>query len=174
MRPSCFFVLLFVLFTNTESLALDRISLGIGKSRDSINIYRLGFQQEFGSHWFESKTGHLSGYHEASLSCWQHERESIQQVAYSPVFTYDFAGLGSRVLPYLEAGIGIGYLSKKTINGRDLSTRFQFEDRIGIGVKIGKEKRHDLSFRYMHYSNASIKQPNDGIDIFIFSYTFSL
>ncbi|NIN01179.1 MAG: acyloxyacyl hydrolase [candidate division Zixibacteria bacterium] len=174
MRPSCFFVLLLILSTNTESLALDRISLGIGKSKDSISIYRLGFQEQFGRIWFESKRGHLSGYHEASLSCWEHERESIQQAAYSPVFSYSFAGLSSRILPYLEAGIGIGYLSKKTINGRDLSTRFQFEDRIGIGVKIGKEKRHDLSFRYMHYSNASIKQPNDGIDIFIFSYTFSL
>lgn len=174
MRPSCFLVLLFILFTNSESLALDRISLGIGKSRDSINIYRVGFQQEFGSNWFESKTGHLSGHHEASLNCWEHERESIQQVAYSPVFGYSFNGLSSSVMPYLEAGIGIGFLSKKTINGRDLSTHFQFEDRIGIGVKIGKQNRHDLSFRYMHYSNASIKQPNDGIDIFIFSYTFSL
>jgi lipid A 3-O-deacylase len=174
MKRYCFFVLLFMLSTSSESLALGRISLGIGKSRDSINIYRLGFQKEFGQNWFESRAGHMLGYHEVSVGCWEYERESIQQVAYSPVFGYSFTGLGSSVMPYLEAGIGIGFLSEETIRGRNLSSHFQFEDRGGIGVKIGKQKRHDLSFRYMHYSNAGLWQPNDGIDIFIFSYTFSL
>jgi lipid A 3-O-deacylase len=174
MRPYCFFVLLFILFANTEPLALDRVSLGIGKSRDSINIYRLGFQKEFGNNWLESKIGHMLGYHEVSLGCWEHKRESVQQMAYSPVFGYSFNGLGSSIMPYLEAGIGIAFLSEKTIKGRNLSSHFQFEDRGGIGVKIGKQKQHDLSFRYMHYSNAGLWQPNDGIDIFIFSYTFSL
>ena len=49
---------------------------------------------------------------------------------------------------------------------RILSTNFQFEDRIGAGVRIGFL---DVNFRYMHYSNASIKDPNHGIDIFIFT-----
>jgi lipid A 3-O-deacylase len=39
-----------------------------------------------------------------------------------------------------------------------------FEDRIGVGIRI---KNMDLNFRYMHYSNAGFKEPNDGIDIFI-------
>ncbi|MFQ6003800.1 MAG: acyloxyacyl hydrolase, partial [Candidatus Zixiibacteriota bacterium] len=91
----------------------------------------------------------------------------------SPVFIYGVAGPINNIFSYLEAGIGISYLSEKRIKGRDLSSHFQFEDRIGIGAKIGKQKRHDLNFRYMHYSNAGIKQPNDGIDIFIFSYTNS-
>ena len=45
-----------------------------------------------------------------------------------------------------------------------MSTLYQFEDRIGLGVKM---EHVDVSFRYMHYSNGSIVQPNDGMDIFI-------
>ena len=173
MKASSFFVFLLILFSTTESYALERISLGIGKSKDSINIYRLGFQKQFGSKWFESKTGYFTGYHEVSLNYWEHKSESIKGVAYSPVFIYGFAGLNNNMLSYLEAGIGMSYLSEETIGGRDLSSHFQFEDRVGIGAKIGKQKTHDLNLRYMHYSNAGIKQPNEGIDIFIFSYTYS-
>jgi lipid A 3-O-deacylase len=173
MKARFIFVLLLILITCTESLAFDGISLGIGKAKGSIDIYHLGFQKQFNSRWLESKTGYLSGYHEISLNCWKHERESIRQAAYSPVFAYMFAGLIKSISPYLEGGIGIALLSEKEISGRDLSTYFQFEDRIGIGLRIGRRHTHDVNIRYMHYSNASIKQPNDGIDIFIFSYTFS-
>lgn len=173
MKTRPFFILLLILFTSVESLAFDGVSLGLGRSRDSIDIYHLGFQKQFGGNLFETKMGHLSGYHEGSFNCWKHDRESIRQIAYSPVFTYEFVDLIKGVFPYLEAGIGVSFLSEETINGRDLSTHFQFEDRVGIGVRMGEEGRHNLSFRYVHYSNADIKQPNEGIDIFMLSYTYS-
>jgi lipid A 3-O-deacylase len=173
MKARFIFVLLLILTTFTESHAFEGISLGMGRARGSIDIYHLGLQKQFNNQWLGSKVGYLSGYHEISLNCWKHEKESIKQAAYSPVFTYVFAGMIKSICPYLEGGIGIGLLSEKTISGRDLSTHFQFEDRIGLGLRIGRRYTHDLNIRYMHYSNASIKQPNDGIDIFIFSYTFS-
>jgi lipid A 3-O-deacylase len=172
MKIRSFFVFLLIVFSGSGAHALDGISLGLGKSRDSINISRLGFQRQFGASWLKSKIGHLSGYHEFSLGHWEYESESVTQIAYSPVFFFQFAGPGKSVLAYLEGGIGVGYLSEKTIKDRDLSSHFQFEDRIGAGVKIGGQHEHDLNFRYMHYSNAGIKQPNEGIDIFIFSYTY--
>lgn len=168
---SLFILLLF--FCSVKSHALDHISLGLGKSRDSINIYRLGVRKEFGVEWFESKIGYISGYHEVSLNYWEYSRESIKGAMYSPVFIHEFSRLHRNIFPYLEAGIGVGYISEKTIKRRNLSSHFQFEDRAGIGAKLGKQKTHDLSVRYMHYSNAGIWQPNDGIDIFIFSYTYS-
>lgn len=173
MRSRCLLVLLFVLFISTESSALDGISLGIGKSRDSINIYHLGFQKQFGHNWLKSEVGSLSGYHEVSFNYWEYKDESIQQVAYSPVFAYELTAFGTGVFPYLEGGIGVSYISEKTIKERNMSSHFQFEDRIGVGVRVGEERKHDLNFGYLHYSNAGIKQPNDGIDIFILSYTYS-
>lgn len=174
MKTNSLFPLLFFLLSlyNTGSYALDRISLGAGKSKESINICRLGFQREFDSKWLKWKTGCVSGYHEVSLNYWEYNNESIKGAAYSPVFIYEFQ-LNRNIFPYLEAGIGVSYISEKTIRGRDLSSHFQFEDRAGIGAKIGKQKTHDLNLRYMHYSNAGIKQPNQGISMFIFSYAYS-
>jgi lipid A 3-O-deacylase len=158
---------------STESLAVDGISLGIGRSKDAIDIYHLGFQRQFGHNWFESEMGCLSGYHEISFNWWKYDHESIQQVAYSPVFAYELGAFGTGILPYLEGGIGVSYISEKMIKGRNMSSHFQFEDRIGVGVRAGEDRKHDLNFGYLHYSNAGIKQPNDGIDIFILSYTYS-
>ena len=174
MKTNSLFPLLFFLLSlyNTESYALDRISLGVGKSKESVNICRLGFQREFDSKWLKWKTGCVSGYHEVSLNYWEYNNESIKGAAYSPVFIYEFQ-LNRNMFPYLEAGIGVSYISGKIIGCRDLSSHFQFEDRVGIGAKIGKQENHDLNLRYMHYSNAGIKQPNQGISIFIFSYTCS-
>ena len=175
MKKNSLFPLLFVLLLlcNAESYALNRISVGVGKSKDSINICHLGLQREFNSKWLKWKTGYFSGYHEVSLNYWEYRNESIKVVAYSPVFIYVFSWLSRNIFPYFEVGIGVSCISDKTIKGRDLSSYFQFEDRVGIGAKIKKEKIGDLGFRYMHYSNAGIKQPNQGISIFMFSYTYS-
>jgi len=174
MRLRYLLPLIMLFFTSTESPALEGISLGVGRSRDDIDIYHLGFQKQFGRNLIEWKTGHLSGYHEASINHWRHEKESVQQVAYSPVFTCGFDDFGSGMFPYLEGGIGVSYISEKEIKGRDMSSHFQFEDRMGVGVKMGRDGRHNLNFRYLHYSNAGIKQPNEGIDIFMLSYTISI
>ncbi|UCB52368.1 MAG: acyloxyacyl hydrolase [Candidatus Zixiibacteriota bacterium] len=172
MRARSFFLFLVILFLSTESHAFDGISLGAGRARVSIDIYRVGLRKQFDRNWFESRVGHLSGYHEISLNYLKHGEESMWLAAYSPVFTYSFPGLTKLAAPYIEGGIGISLLSDKMIAGRDLSTYFQFEDRIGVGLRIGRRHTHDLNFRYMHYSNASIKQPNDGLDILMVSYSF--
>ncbi|MEM9602776.1 MAG: acyloxyacyl hydrolase [Pseudomonadota bacterium] len=152
--------------------AFDGIVYGVGESRDSIAIFRSGLQLAFGRRWYETERGFVSGFHEVSLNHWWTGEESITGVAYSPVFTYHFVG-GARVQPYAEFGIGVGYLSDKTIRFRNLSTRFQFEDRLGVGLTFGKDNAHDLNFRYMHYSNANMKEPNHGIDIFMLSYAYT-
>ena len=168
MKVICLF---FCLISTNAAYAFEKMSIDLGASKDSINISRLGLQKDFKHKWMESRRGSLTGYHEVSLSYWEHENESIKGIAYSPVFTFEFS-TNKNISPYVEAGTGIAYLSKKTIRDRDLSSHFHFESRIGIGVKLGKLKNHELNFGYMHYSNAGIKQPNDGIDIFKFSYTF--
>ena len=73
--------------------------------------------------------------------------------------------------PYLEGAIGVAYLSDTKIDNKDLSTRFQFEDRVGIGLK---NRNLNFYLRFMHYSNSGIKEPNDGLNSTMvgFSYRF--
>jgi lipid A 3-O-deacylase len=147
---------------------IDAVGFGYGQSKDNTDIYRLTLQKDFKSRWLESETGYLSGYWESSLNYWHGRGDENFGVAFSPVFAYYFK-LSSDVKPYIEGGIGLSLWTDTRMGNRDLSTNFLFEDRIGAGVRIGN---WDLNFRYMHYSNASIKKPNDGIDIFIGSISY--
>lgn len=144
-------------------------AVGFGESKDGTRIFRSAIQYEFPWQWFENRTGRLTGFHEASAGFWHRNSDSLGTLTYSPVFTYRIAG-NRYFEPYLEGGIGIGFLSERRINGRNMSSHFQFEDRIGIGVRFGSDRRHDLNYRYMHYSNAGFTKPNNGIDIYMVSY----
>jgi len=152
-----------------DALDFDEVSIGLGESKDNIHIYRLGGKNNFKSTWFESDYGRLSGYYEASLNYWEKDSINVIGVAFSPVFVYYIGAKSDTFQPYAEAGIGVAYISKTEIKGRNMATHFQFEDRIGVGVKSGA---YDFNVRYMHYSNAGLKKPNDGIDIFMFTLAY--
>ena len=140
------------------------LSLGYGQSTDSIDIYRVGLMKKWDVKWLKNSTGYVDGYFELSYNHWDYSDKKINAVALSPVFQYAFNPSGSTWYPYIEGGIGVAYLDEYFIKDRNLSSNLQFEDRIGVGFRFDNL---DLNFRYMHYSNASLKQPNDGIDIWI-------
>lgn len=77
---------------------------------------------------------------------------------------------GSSARPYSELGIGLSWLSETEIEGRVLSLHFQFEDKIGFGVRFGDKQQYDLGVRAYHYSNASIKRPNSGVNLAMVSF----
>ena len=149
---------------------VDGVTASYGKSHHGIKIYRIGLRKDFDSKWGKSSVGYFSGYYELSLNYWKgktNHNKTNYGVALSPVFGYYF-DLGE-IKPYVEAGIGVSLFKNKWIDNRNMSTNFLFEDRIGAGVRVNN---FDFSFRYMHYSNASIKAPNNGIDIFIGSVAY--
>jgi len=55
-------------------------------------------------------------------------------------------------------------LSKTSLGDKRFSTMFQFGDHLGVGYRFGTKGAFDLSYRYQHLSNASIKRPNNGIN----------
>jgi lipid A 3-O-deacylase len=146
------------------------ISIGYGSADTNIDIYRVGLQKDFSSKWFETRVGYLTGYFELSYNYWESENhDKTNGIALSPVFTYYFGSSANSIKPYIEGGIGVAYIDDYMIDGRNLATNFQFEDRLGAGIRF---KQIDVSARYMHYSNCSVKSPNDGIDIFICSISY--
>ena len=147
----------------------DEVTLGIGESKDNIGIYRLGARKNFDKTFFDSDYGRLSGYYEASLNYWGKSGDQIYGIALSPVFVYYFGNKSNPIHPYIEGGIGGAYLSNTEIQNRDISSHLQFEDRVGAGIRT---ESLDFNFRYLHYSNAGIVKPNDGIDIFMFTISY--
>jgi len=67
--------------------------------------------------------------------------------------------------PYVRGGSGVILVMQET---DELSTVFNFASQIGCGVSCALPKLNvSLEYRGRHISNADIKQPNSGIDDFI-------
>jgi lipid A 3-O-deacylase len=73
---------------------------------------------------------------------------------------------------YAEAGIGL-YLLSKTINNDDtrVPSSLEFGSHIGTGVRLGKD--FSVGFAVQHLSNAGIKQPNGGINLYMVATSFT-
>lgn len=71
---------------------------------------------------------------------------------------------------YLEGGVGASVFSTTHVAGKEISTAFQFADQIGIGFRPAVN--HDISLRFAHYSNASIKRPNPGLNSLQLNYVY--
>lgn len=148
--------------------AMD-LSVAIGQTGESTMTYRLGAQFDFNHSWFVSDVGRLTGYWDAAYTYWDgDETSSNHSLSFSPVFVYEFAG--ERFKPYIEAGIGVAAFSNTELEENDLATSFQFEDRLGVGVRFAEQ---EIGIRALHYSNAGIKQPNQGVESYALHYRTS-
>ena len=71
---------------------------------------------------------------------------------------------------FIEGGIGVTLFNKTRFAGETISTAFQFGDQVGVGFMLTKNSK--LGLRYAHFSNASIKRPNPGLDVIEAGYTY--
>lgn len=122
--------------------------------------------------WFESSTGKLTGYWDLGYTYWEagDEAGGGHSLSFAPVFVYEF-GQG-HIKPFVEAGIGVALFSGTTAGDQKFGSAFNFEDRLGAGLKIGEAQK--VGIRVIHYSNAGIKEPNDGIESYSLFYSHSI
>lgn len=147
------------------------VSLSVGQTGESTMVYRLGAQWDWDKSWWQTSVGRLTGYWDAGYTYWDgDDYKDNHSVSFAPVFVYEFAG-GS-VKPFIEAGIGVAAFANTQIENNRLGSSFNFEDRIGAGLRFAGG--HQLSVRAIHYSNAGIKQPNDGIESYTLNYSLAL
>ena len=116
-------------------------------------------------------------YFESSVNLWQYGKPKKYDtnfvVAMSPVLLYPIANIAGKEVK-LELGIGVSLLDDTKFAGKDVSTHYQFEDRIGLVSRFGQNNEKSLSLRYLHYSNAGFKSPNPGLDFVSLSYAVLL
>jgi lipid A 3-O-deacylase len=149
--------------TLQPALAGTGLTAELGQTSDSEMVYRLGMQFDFGQPLWQSDPGSigLHGYWDAGVTRW--DSEDATSVSITPVFQLRF-GQGGGAIPFLEAGIGAAWFSETDLEGagRDLGSAFQFEDMIGAGLRFNAGSQAGV--RAYHYSNAGIKDPNQGIN----------
>ncbi|MFO7705613.1 MAG: acyloxyacyl hydrolase [Halopseudomonas sp.] len=145
------------------ALADRGFTLELGHSSESELTYRAGLELGFGNPLWQSDAGAvvLDGYWDAGLTYW--DGIDAFNVSLTPMFQLNFPRAMTAVTPFLEAGIGAALFSKTDLApGADIGSALQFEDRLGLGMRFASGS--ELGLRYYHYSNASIKQPNQGIN----------
>ena len=150
--------------TTADSSKLS-VHLGTG-----FNQKRVGVNWESAPYWSTTllnKKVELSN--ELGFALWSYhgpkeepQTRSLAQLSAIPLFRW---WVGNDV--FVEGGIGATLVSKNELGPRKLSTGFQFGDHVGFGYRISEQTL--IGLRYSHYSNASIKKPNNGLDTFQFT-----
>ncbi|MCK9337243.1 MAG: acyloxyacyl hydrolase [Arcobacteraceae bacterium] len=157
-------LLVFVLWNTVVYGASDDFGVSVNAGRgSSIDIFRLGLQKSFDSIIYSNESISLKGFHEVGLNHWSGNRNNLWALSYSPVFVIDFNKYAyTTYRPYIDLGVGVAFLSETQIDNKDMSSSFQFEDRISIGLR---KENIDFYIRYMHYSNGGVRKPNHGLNM---------
>ena len=67
-------------------------------------------------------------------------------------------------LPFIDAGTGLQYTTQHT-NEEATQWCFQVQGGVGFYYFFKKNKAISFEYRFRHFSNASIKAPNKGVDV---------
>lgn len=156
------FVFCFSLIPVQAAENQNLFSIDFGENKNDISVYRIELQKDLIS-WLKSKGLPVSIYYKSSINYWKGRGSEVYGIAFSPVFIAHLI-VNHEYQPYIEVGTGISLISAKKIENINMSSLYQFENRIGFGIK---RKNMDIHLRYMHYSNAGIVKPNHGIDILL-------
>lgn len=157
------------------------IAFSSGQGIHDIVPYRFSFSWDTGPLWRKEELWGLNLIWENSFAIWNgpsrpdlapDRATDLNATTTGPMFRWQRRqGIGnSHIVPYTELGVGLSWLSETEIEGRVLSLHFQFEDKFGIGTRFGKNQQYDVAVRAYHYSNASIKRPNSGVNLAMVSF----
>ncbi|KAF1063223.1 acyloxyacyl hydrolase [Burkholderia gladioli] len=128
----------------------------------------LGVVWDPGWSWWQMGDWHFTFVMEGHASYWHYGGDhavnaNIGEFGVTPVFR--FIKRSGAIRPFFEAGVGLRLLTHPTIaTNYTMSTAFQFADMVGIGAQFGGHQQYQAGFRFQHESNASIKDPNPGIN----------
>lgn len=162
--------------------AVDSITIGYaGGEPNNLTGVRVGVQWDWHKQWLKTENWSLGGYWDLSAShFWtnggaSNQNHSISGISGVPMFRYQRKPYSNTIAPFIEIGVGAALLDQTKIGSRNLSTNFQFDDRIGFGIRFGNKQQFGIGYQLNHMSNARIKTPNNGIDlthVIRFSYYF--
>jgi lipid A 3-O-deacylase len=146
-----------------------RISVGKGKP-NQLHGGRLALDWDWSDPLLSGQRWQLTGAWQASVAYWQiHDKctgcDTLFTLAAAPSIRWQYQPEATSWRPYIEASVGPALLSNDQLGDRNLGDKWAFQDLLGTGVLFGKRQQFDLSWHYLHYSNANIIRPNRGIDV---------
>ena len=155
-----------------------RLAYGMGEPND-LRGGRIALGWDWPHALLSGNQWQLTGYWDLSAAYFRvkpacHRCQQLWTVAIAPVFRWQVQF--EQLVPYLEASVGLAGLSTLHLGYRNLGAHWSFQDLLGAGVRFGEHQQYDISYHYLHYSNANIVKPNNGVDVKIllsFAYHFA-
>jgi hypothetical protein len=169
-------VLLSLFFGQVPGFAIDRVFSEAGAGHEG-DLIRIGAQWKLAERPFADDRWQLDVLLEVETGYWNPEfgDNDLWEIGATPIFQVASNRSSSTgLLPFLEAGLGAHLLSNVRFSDLYLSTSLQFGSHIGAGIYFGKDRRFSLVYRFQHLSNASVKQPNPGIEFHLLQFGFRL
>ncbi len=171
MALSMFFrKLLLLMCLVSSSFAFDGITAGFGNGEpDKLRGFRAGLQWHW-QPWWDGDWFSIQPLWELTVAQWKPQsqtavaRQNLRTLSLAPsvqVFLKPLEGFS----PFLEASIGVAALSHDRLGRRDLGAHWAFQDKFGAGIAFGAHQQFQLGAYYLHYSNANMAKPNQGIDL---------
>ena len=167
--------------------APDGIRIGYGQYMDvsferdaDIRQQKLGVIWESDQALWSTESLQLTPYIELGVGYWKSHlnppenpnrigAKTVKQVSLSPVFRLNAAHRSGFFHPFLDAGVGLSYQDKRDLeqghlSGINMAGHWQFEIRLFAGFAFGEAQSFELSYGWMHYSNANLGDINEGLD----------
>ena len=128
---------------------------------------KVGFRWHPESEMALLKDTNFSHYYHFGYNYWQSLDTSGQEgvnnvLEFIPVFRYSWAK--QEFFSYAETSVGLSVFSRTELDDRQFSTNFQFANGLAVGGFISAKTSWSLQLQ--HYSNNSIKLPNNGINFY--------
>lgn len=76
-----------------------------------------------------------------------------------------YLGETERFKYYAFITTGFSYMTEPGLGQQVLGGNFAFNDSVGVGTYVGRERLWSVAFCWRHLSNAGLYTPNEGIDI---------
>ncbi|KFZ31320.1 hypothetical protein IDSA_00885 [Pseudidiomarina salinarum] len=149
----------------TGSAVANEWHLAYAHSEDDVRGLRAGYRWTDLPYRMPDWLGRPELQVETSLNYWQYNAdhsENLAAVTLSPLLQWQFTE-GSEPI-FFEFGVGAALMDDTAIADRDLSTHFQFEDRLAVSWQYNQETDARVSLTLSHYSNLDFEHPNDGLD----------
>ena len=73
---------------------------------------------------------------------------------------------------FLDLGLSPTVIGGSNYGDEDLGTTLNFTSYIGIGMKFGRTKRHEVRLRYQHISNGGLDEVNPGVNMIGLDFVF--
>ena len=152
--------------TLTPDIDTNKLTASFDAGTDNkLNHTRISIGADWNKKVFEAESWEVVGRWDLSAHAWHSDEKNIENdngyiIGLTPVFHYQLKNMA--YTPFVELGGGPHLLSDIRIENENKSTQFQFGSIFGLGIK---RDAFEISYRYLHISNAGIEMPNPGTDI---------